>query len=299
MEKKMLICFAIFIATGSVYAQSGNVGIGTSAPITKLDVKNSGTTGITASQSNGIHILSLTKPGVLFENSGVATGSKVYLNSIANSGGIGTLVWESLSDNASSQNSLIMSMTPAGSVGIGVANPQAKLHVFGNMILGTANSSSGSNVSTLVRDNGTGEIKVATSSTGNTSPLTYTEYVISNVAGDWINDYDTKIPVSDYVVSIVGSSFEDPLHSGAAVLRTGSLGATGDYNPSNVFAFQSGGTWHLKADYGGGQTAGGYNGRWTIRVLIVNNSLIKIIANQTADLSGANNGSAAAVPAGL
>ncbi|PTT33690.1 hypothetical protein DBR28_14350 [Chryseobacterium sp. HMWF028] len=178
-------------------------------------------------------------------------------------------------------------------IGIGTSGPTTKLDINGNLRIGTTTNSNGStNVSTLVRDNTTGEVKIAGSSTGNTSPLNYIVYTISNVNGDWISNYDTKISSTDYTVTVVGSSFNTSLNT-----NTGTTPPT--YAPANVFAFTSAGTWRLAADYLATATPGGVNGTWTIYCLVINNSILKTLTPVSQNLGGLNNGAAASAPAGL
>ncbi|PWN58170.1 hypothetical protein [Chryseobacterium viscerum] len=172
-------------------------------------------------------------------------------------------------------------------IGIGTNSPAQKLDVNGKLRIGTVSSTSASSVSTLVRDNSTGEVMVAGTST-NTKPLNYVKYVISNVNKDWISDFNTNISSTDYTVVVVGSSFSEQFIS--------SLTAN-TYNPVNVNAVVgTGGSWRLTADYNGGASAN--NGTWTIYCLILNNSQVKTLSDVTANLGGANTGSAAA-PSGL
>ncbi|WP_157886025.1 hypothetical protein [Chryseobacterium glaciei] len=62
-------------------------------------------------------------------------------------------------------------------VGINTANPTATLDVNGNMKLRAANTATGSNFSAMVRDNSTGELKVA-----NNSP----QFLVGGTLGDQI-----------------------------------------------------------------------------------------------------------------
>ncbi|WP_027378936.1 hypothetical protein [Chryseobacterium daeguense] len=190
---------------------------------------------------------------------------------------------------AQQANDLIFTKT--GKLGIGTLNPTAQLQTTGNMILGAAASTSGTGgFSSVVRDNTTGELKVLTTNSGNAFPLNYVTYNINNVKQDWVADFNTNIPTSEYTVVVTGSSFTTggPTHLTSNVAKT--------YNPINIYAFQSGGTWRIQADYQGGATED--NGDWTIYCLVINKNIIKNLGSVSSDLGGTNVGSAA-VPAGL
>ncbi|WP_114820271.1 hypothetical protein [Chryseobacterium sp. KLBC 52] len=178
-------------------------------------------------------------------------------------------------------------------IGVGTSGPTTKLDINGNLRIGTVvNSNSSTNVSTLVRDNTTGEVKLAVSSTGNTATINYIVYTISNVQGDWIANYDTKISTTDYTVTVVGNSFNNSLNTNNTVTPA-------TYAPANVFAFTAGGTWRLAADYLSTAPPGGINGTWTIYCLVINNSILKTLTPVSQNLGGANSGAAASPPAGL
>lgn len=177
-------------------------------------------------------------------------------------------------------------------VGINTPTPTATLDVNGNMVLRKANSAlSNKGYSCIVRDDNTGELKVIASPSGNTLPLNYITYTLNNVNGDWVNDYDTKISSSEYTVAIIGSNYTSSNNGLTAAVGT-------DFNPMNVFAFNSGNTWHLSADYKGATSSGG-NGTWEIRCLVINNTLVKTLPNVIQNLGGSKDASATSSPSGL
>lgn len=180
-----------------------------------------------------------------------------------------------------------------GRVGVGTDAPGARLHVQGNQILGTAQSvAESTGTSQMVRDNVTGEIKVLKTTTTNSFPISSVTFEISNVNKDWISNFDTKINAADYTLMIIGLVFN------GSTLKNDNGDKTG-YNPLNFQAFQAGGTWRLMADYDGGSPADGVNGKWIIRCLAINNSMIQQLPNQTANLGGTNTGALTNAPGGL
>ncbi|PTT40580.1 hypothetical protein DBR28_05580 [Chryseobacterium sp. HMWF028] len=260
--------FSVDGSTLSVDAANDRLGIGTTTPDTKLTVS-------TPDNSFGLNHTNGTVNLKTFIGGGVAS--------------VGTTTANDL--RLMTNNSQKVTVTSVGNVGIGTVSPTAQLQTTGNMILGTANSTNGAaGYSTLSRDNTTGEVRVMSSSTGNTFAFNYLTYQINNVDLDWISDFNTNIPISQYTLAIIGSSFD----IGAAGLNSN----FGTFAPLNVYAFQSGGTWRLSADYRNAGTSNGANGNWTIYVLVINNSIIKPLSTVTVNLGGTTIGSAG-MPAGL
>jgi len=285
------------IDTNTTYTGSASINLnGTSFERTALsgDVTasaNSNTTTIAANAVTSSKIADGTIAngdldagvGGIYKGNGALSG-----NTIVAQGG-STLAFTSTATNGFSVDGTTLSVDAANNrVGIGTSSPSTTLDINGNMRIATASSSSSSsNVATLVRDNTTGEIKIASSSTGNTANMTYIKYNLSNVNKDWIANFNTNIPSSQYTVVIVGSTFNQQALSSAV---------GGSYNPLNVAAYDSSGTWRIYADYNGGDTAN--NGTWTIYCLVINNSVIKTLPDVNADLGGTNSGSAP-LPSGL
>ncbi|WP_312172971.1 hypothetical protein [Chryseobacterium sp.] len=224
-----------------------------------------------------------TGTGGIYKSSGSLSGNTTVTQ------GANTLAFTSTATNGFSVDGTTLSVDAANDrVGVGTTSPTTTLDVNGNVRIGTAVSSAGgTGVATLVRDNTTGEVKVVSSSSGNTANITYVRYVLSNVNQDWVSNFNTNIPTSQYTVVVVGSSFS---------LTSISSGGSGIYNPLILQAYQSGGTWRLEADYLGGTTTS--NGTWTIYCLVINNSIVKTLPDVTANLGGLNSGSAS-IPSGL
>ncbi len=181
-------------------------------------------------------------------------------------------------------------LTEEGTVGIGTISPLAQLHITGNMILGTSTPTNGEQgFAPVVRDELSGELRVATTSTGNSYIFNYITYQLDNVNGDWISDFNTNIDTSQYTLAIIGSSFDSPLK-----LTSGNDG----YAPNNVYAYQDAGTWHISADYRGVNTLGNISGKWTIYCFIINNTFVNQLGIFNSNLAGSNEGSGA-TPEGL
>ena len=289
-------------ANDLVLTSEGRMGIGTTTPSTKLHINSAangavrivdGTQGnnkVLTSDANGLATwkdLPATTDTSIYANNGTLAGNRTVAQ------GANTLAFTSTAANAFSVDGTTFSVNAANDrVGIGTNTPAAKLHVNGNVVVGSATSTSGgTGYSTVVRDNTTGELKIAESSTGNTTPINYITYTLSNVNGDWINDYDTKINTTDYTVVVTGSSYTNAKNALTAV--------NGDFNPVNVYAYKSRSTWRLYADYVNAGSFEGSNGTWTFYCLVINNTIVKTLAGISQDLGGSNNGVAASSPPGL
>jgi len=186
-----------------------------------------------------------------------------------------------------------LSLSCFSQVGINTDTPDATLDVNGNVKLRVINTTTGNtnSISPLVMDDVTKEIKVIRSSSGNTFSINYLVYHLRNVNKDWVSDFNTKISTSDYTLVVVGSSFDKNLKLPLTV--------DCDYSPINVYAFQSGGTWHINADYMDSTTERGENGTWKVYCLAINNSILKRLPSVSKNMNGSQNGSAASPPAGL
>ncbi len=194
-------------------------------------------------------------------------------------------------------------ITADGKIGIHTSNPQKQLEVTGEtqlnnqVFLGNTPKAPDDGISQLVKDNKTGQVYYVSSSTGNTKTFNYLTYSVSNLeTGDWINDLDTQIPVNEYTLIVVGSTFEtEPSGKG---LRP-STSSDGTYNPQSVYAFKKGQvtgnplkTWHLNADFIGGVTASLKSGTWQINCIAINNSVVKVLPDIIHNMGGSSTGKA-------
>jgi len=123
-----------------------------------------------------------------------------------------------------------------------------------------------------------GEIKKSQRSS---TPMYFQKYILSNVNGDWVENYDTKILSSKYTLVVVGANFPHTLNSAGG---------------TTIEAYVLGGTWRLRADFFGTTTSPLINGTWTISTLILDNSQLTINTNVSQNLGGSNSGSASTSP---
>ena len=224
--------------------------------------------------------------------------------------------------------SLCFAASAQSQVGINTANPKAMLDVNGTAIIGNTLTSNGKlilnsvdtapadgdGIAQLAVDN-SGEVYVVRSSTGNTKPFNYIKYTINCATPSYdagaryrvlANDVDTKIPVDDYTVFIVGSQFSttDPGNVGLKLTPTNaptnpSSQNNGTFGPMTVIAFKEDGTWRLKADYATSTTGDTKSGKWDIYCLIINNTVVRQLDNPAEVTLDTQGGAADSMPAGL
>ncbi|KFF24211.1 hypothetical protein [Chryseobacterium vrystaatense] len=102
---------------------------------------------------------------------------------------------------------------------------------------------------------------------------------------DWVNQFDTKINSNKFLVVISSFGFTQAVRTYSADWLT---------PVPQIFAFSSGGTWKLKADYQGFAPDSSFpTGVWTLNLLVFDKAYAKQL-NTTQDLGSATTGSAAA-----
>jgi len=240
----------------------------------------------------------LTKPSILttsssntFAISGLQSGAATDNILVADGSGVlKTVTKASLGDNLGNHSAaMALAMNNLDINNVKNLDVKGTSTLTNKVYVKTTTIAPASGVSQLAIDNSTGEIyKVGSTTDANAKPLSYVTYTISNVNGDWISDYNTKIPSDKYTVVVVGYSFSTTL--------------TLYYNsvpPVNVISFVYNGNWYLTADYKNSGTSDNSNGTWTINCLVLNNSMTSVLAPQTANLNGGTGGTASSMPVGL
>ncbi|UHO38801.1 hypothetical protein H5J24_01005 [Chryseobacterium capnotolerans] len=102
---------------------------------------------------------------------------------------------------------------------------------------------------------------------------------------DWVNEFDTKINSKKFLVVISSFGFTQPVRTSTADWLT---------PVPQIFAYSTGSTWKLKADYEGfSPTSNLPTGEWTLNLLVYDRSYAKEI-NSTQDLKSSTTGAAVA-----
>ncbi|AZA80816.1 hypothetical protein C1637_11660 [Chryseobacterium lactis] len=102
---------------------------------------------------------------------------------------------------------------------------------------------------------------------------------------DWVNQFDTKINSNKFLVVISSFGFTQPTRTYTADWVT---------PMHQIFAYSSGGTWKLKADYQGfSPDASLPTGVWTLNLLVFDRSYAKDF-NTTQNLGASTTGAASA-----
>ncbi|WP_114820261.1 hypothetical protein [Chryseobacterium sp. KLBC 52] len=289
--------FSVDGTTLSVDAANDRVGLGTAAPDTKLTVS-------TPDNSFGINHTNGT------------VNLKTYIG--GGVGYVGTTTPNNL--NLMANNGAKMTITPAGNIGVGINTPDSSALLDLNatnkgLLLPRVSLSSTSDASTvpspatglMVYNNNSSMSPQGTGvyynggtpaapdwgKIGPVSKMYFKYYTFTNPNGDFIANFDTKIPVSSYTAIVVG--FDSNNHSQiTAGFKNASTNF--DFQAPDIYTFQQNGTWRIYADVPNATTTSGSSFAWGIRVLIISNEQMTTLSTDSYNLGGSNTGAAAASP---
>ena len=289
--------FSVDGNTLSVDAANDRVGVGTTTPDTKLTIS-------TPDNSFGLNHTNGT------------INLKTYIGGGA--GYLGTTTSNNL--NLMTNNSVKMTIIPAGNIGVGTNAPDnsALLDLTSSnkgLLLPRVSLTSTTDASTvpapakglMVYNNNTamspqGEgiyYNGGTSTApdwgkiGPVSKMYFKYYAFSNPSGDYVSNFDTKIPVNKYTAIVVG--FDTSNH---ASINSGFKNANTnfDFQVPDIYTFQENGTWRIYADVPNASTNNVTTFSWGVRLLIISNEQMSLLSDSVYNLGGGSTGAATVSP---
>lgn len=146
--------------------------------------------------------------------------------------------------------SSVLVLAQENKVGVNTEQPKAVLDIRGDLIVENPDTYTGAgNYSPLyINKNAAVGEKEIHSGTEKKKTMYHFKLKI-NSKGDWVKDYDTKIPVDDYI--LFSTAYNLYKSDGRAAVISGQNAWWRDKtNPlAKVSVNRSGGTWHILADY--------------------------------------------------
>jgi len=116
---------------------------------------------------------------------------------------------------------------------------------------------------------------------GSPGIATIATYKLTNVGGDWVEQFNTRINTTDYAVVILSAYFDRDL----------SLGTSGILAMPSFGVRNIGGFWNLYADYSGMSSL--TNGTWTFVCAIYPKTYVKLFGERTKNLGNTSSGTEA------
>ncbi|MCW5519459.1 hypothetical protein J1N09_06395 [Aureitalea sp. L0-47] len=186
-------------------------------------------------------------------------------------------------------------------VGIGTVNPQADLHVGGDLLirdnftLGSLNTVNSADedfmlLSRSTTSTPTGKITKLDVSALSVAPVNVIDYSFSNISLDNLRDVDLQYDASKYIVGIANFRYiGDPIQKVPA-------GGTKSIGNFVAHTFISGGTWHLEIRNQTLDLDPVDSVNYEVTVIVYDKSYFRYLAPIMTDLGGNNTGTASSVP---
>lgn len=182
---------------------------------------------------------------------------------------------------------LFISTNAQVGIGINTANPRTDLDVNGsfksdNIIAGTVDQVGSEEkdryllLTQNISDNSIKRIDPRVS--GAPGIASIATYKLTNVGGDWLEQFNTRINTNDYALVILSAYFDRDLTLGSS-----GLVALPSFGVRNI-----GGFWNLYADYSG--MAPLTNGTWTFVCAIFPKNYVKLFGERAKNLSNTSSG---------
>ncbi len=186
-------------------------------------------------------------------------------------------------------------------VGIGTLDPQADLHIGGQLLV-----QEGFSVSTLNTVNSTeedfklitwtknsdpiGEVKELDVDVLSVAPVNSIDYHFTNISLDNLTDVDLQYDTTNYIVAIANFRYV-----GDAITKVVSGGDT-SIGHFVVRTFENGGTWHLEIRNRDLDLAITDSVEYYVTLIVYDKSYFRNLTTITTDLGASNTGTASSVP---
>ena len=139
-------------------------------------------------------------------------------------------------------------------VGINTNSPTSTLHVDGDVIMDNAlyleNPSASSKIrnSNLLISLQNSELVEYDINVSKYGPINYTEFVFRNLSADGLQDYDTKISIDDYIVTVQGYYYLEA-GTGDTDVMTNSNNGNDNIEGHQIYAYKNTttNTWFIRA----------------------------------------------------
>ncbi|MBT8256243.1 MAG: hypothetical protein KJO23_06865 [Bacteroidia bacterium] len=186
-------------------------------------------------------------------------------------------------------------------VGIGTTNPQADLHVGGDILVQEGFKVNNLNtvdptdedfmlVSRVTNSSPVGEIKVLNVGNVAVAPVNTIDMHFTNISLDNLSDVDLQYDTSKYIVSVANFRYVgDPIKK----VPINSSMSIGNFV---VNVFESGGTWHLEIRNRSLDLNAGDSLDYYVTLVVYNKAYFRNLSSINTDLGGNNTGSASSIP---
>jgi hypothetical protein len=186
-------------------------------------------------------------------------------------------------------------------VGIGTDNPQADLHIAGDLLvqdnfeLSTIGTISPTDedfklIARVKNSTPVGEITVLDINSLDVAPINIIDYHFTNLSLDNVTDADLQFDANKYVVSVANFRYV-----GDAIKKVPS-GATNSIGNFVVTTFTSGGTWHLEIRNRTLDLDIGDSIDYYVTLTVFDKTYFKNLPPITTDMGGSNTGNASSIP---
>ncbi|KUJ54350.1 autotransporter outer membrane beta-barrel domain-containing protein [Chryseobacterium aquaticum] len=290
----------------TTFSGAGKVGIGTNVPSNLLTINKNGiTSGITTSFVDGITITSnmnstgFSGPGLYFEGANGPAGQKVLkVNYSKNISDQSFLNFQAVTDDASTNSNFVMSIFHNGKIGVGNTDPTEQFDVNGNVrfrnVPSSSSVASGESIMVLQAD-GTAKKVELSALQQSLSKFYFLNYSLNDPQGDFISNFDTRIPVANYEVAVIGFSTTHRSTANGAFINNNAT--AGLFQSPDIFAFEENGTWRLRADMPNATTTYSQpNFSWIIRVIVISKNQSVSLPTQVFNFGGSSTGAATSSP---
>ena len=187
-------------------------------------------------------------------------------------------------------------------LGIGTTNPQADLHVAGDLLvqdeflLRSVNTvtPTDENFKLIARSKDSspvGEIKELDVNAISVARVNCINYHFTNISLDNLSDLDLQYDTSKYVVGIANFRYV-----GDAIKKVSISGNKKSIGQFVVHTFESGGTWHLEIQNRSLDLMASESLEYYITLIVYDRSYYKFLPTITTDLGGSSSGTASSVP---